>query len=124
MKLLLKTAQNNGLQGGLTNLSVRKTRIQVFSIQTYLFPVNCAAQLSGHQNVKSLGSYKSTSIQHQRMSFTLSRLANVRQPSASSSFLTSFVDIHQKEPSKSVATKSDHLGIFNGAKFENSSLKS
>ena len=38
----------------------------------------CAAQLSDYQNVKSLDSYKSTSFQLQRrMSFTLSRLANV-----------------------------------------------
>ena len=57
-------------------------------------PVNCVAQLSGHQNVKSNDSYKSASIQHQqRMSFTLSRMANVRQTSASSSFLTSSLKI-------------------------------
>ena len=39
---------------------------------------DCAAQLSDYQKMKSLDSYKSVSIQLQRrMSFTLSRLANV-----------------------------------------------
>ena len=45
------------------------------------------------------------------------------QTSASSSFLISFVNIHQKVPSQNVHAKSDQLGMFYGAKFENYYLK-
>ena len=35
-----------------------------------------------------------------------------------------FVDVRQKEPSRSVVVKSDQSGIFHGTKFENSFFKS
>ena len=57
------------------------------------------------------------------MSFTRSPSANVRATRASSSSFTSFVDIHQKKQSQSLAVKSDNLDIFHGAKFENCSFR-
>ena len=52
------------------------------------------------------------------------RSANVRATSTSSCSLSSFADSHQKEPSQSVASKSNKLSIFHGAKFEKCSFKS
>ena len=53
------------------------------------------------------------------MSFAQSRSANVWATSASLSFCTNFVDIYQKDLNQNLAVKSDKLGIFHGAKFEN-----
>ena len=74
-------------------------------------PTNFVAKLSRHQNVRSLGSYKSASIQHQRrMAFTLSRLSNVRQTSGSSTFLTPFVWIFiRKNQVKVLLQKNEQL---------------
>ena len=63
-KLLTKAAQNAGLSGRVTNHSVRKTCIS--RLLDSDVPENYVAQLSGHRNLKSLYSYKSASIQHQR----------------------------------------------------------
>ena len=95
-KLCSKAAQNDGLQGRLANPSVCKTCIlRLFDSDVTM---NYVAQLSGYWNVKSLHSYKSASIQHQRrMLFTMNCSANVRAISASLSSLPSVVDIHQKE---------------------------
>ena len=73
-KLLTKAAQNAGLPGRVTNHSVRKTCIS--RLLDSDVPENYVAQPSGHRNLKSLDSYKSASIQHQRrMSLALSRSA-------------------------------------------------
>ena len=64
-QLLLKAAKKAGLQAcgrKRSNHSVRKTGI----------PENIVTQLSGHQNLQSLSSYKTASLAHQRqMSDTL-----------------------------------------------------
>ena len=68
--LLKKAAERAGLQGNITNHSVRKTCIS--RLMDAEVPVNYVAQLSGHRNLKSLDSYKSASVDHQRkMSFVL-----------------------------------------------------
>ena len=87
-KLLTKAAQNAGLPGRVTNHSVRKTDISRLLVSDV--PENYVAQLSGNRNLKSLDSYKSASIQHQRrMSLALSR----SQPQASSKQLA----IHRQQ---------------------------
>lgn len=64
-------AQTAGLQGNITNHSVRKTCIS--RLMDAEVPVNYVAQLSGHKNLKSLDSYKAASVEHQRkMSLILS----------------------------------------------------
>ena len=121
-KLLSEAAENDGLQGILANPSIRETWIS--RLLNLYVPGNYVAHLNDDPNLKILDSYKSPSVQHQRrMSFTPSPSANVRATRASSSSFTSFVDIHQKEKSQSLAVKSDKLGIFHGAKFENCSFK-
>ena len=40
VKLILKTAQNNGLKRRLTSYSVRKMYIKGLSIQTYLYSIS------------------------------------------------------------------------------------
>ncbi|KAL9953741.1 hypothetical protein ACROYT_G041203 [Oculina patagonica] len=69
----LKTAaKRTGLQGNVTNHAVRKTSIG--RLLDADVPPNYVAQLSGHKNLKSLDSYKSASLTHQRkMSLVLSR---------------------------------------------------
>ena len=47
---------------------------------------------------------------------------NVRATNASSSSFTSLVDIHQKEPSQSLAEATGKLGISYAAKFKNYSF--
>jgi len=53
--LLKKAAERAGLQGNITNHSVRKTCIS--RLMDAEVPVNYVAQLSGHRNLKSLDSY-------------------------------------------------------------------
>ena len=121
-KLSSKAAENNGLQGRLASHSVRETWISRFL--NLDVPGSHVSQLNGCQSLKILDSYKSPSVQYQRrMSFKLSLSANVRATSDSSSSFMSLVDIHQKDPSQSLAVKSDKLSIFHGAKFENCSFK-
>ena len=71
-KFLSTAAKNAGLQGRLTNHSVRKTCIS--RLLDSDVSDNFVAQLSGHRSLKSLDAYKSASYEHQRrMSLALSR---------------------------------------------------
>ena len=70
-KFLKMAAKRKGLQGNVTNHAVRKTSIG--RLLDADVPSNYVAQLSGHKNLKSLDSYKSASLNHQRkMSLVLS----------------------------------------------------
>ena len=76
-KFLKIAAKRTGLQGNVTNHAVRKTSIG--RLLDADFPSNYVAQLSGHKNLKSLDSYKSASLDHQRkMSLVLSRSEHVQ----------------------------------------------
>ena len=71
-KFLSTAAKNAGLQGRVTNHSVRKTCIS--RLLDADVSENFVAQLSGHRSLKSLDAYKSASYDHQRrMSLALSR---------------------------------------------------
>ena len=71
-KFLSTAAKNAGLQGRVTNHSVRKTCIS--RLLDADVPDKFVAQLSGHRSLKSLDAYKSASYEHQRrMSLALSR---------------------------------------------------
>ena len=71
-KLMTTAAQAAGLQGNITNHSVRKTCIS--RLMDAEVPVSYIAQLGGHRKLKSLNSYKAASVEHQRkMSLILSR---------------------------------------------------
>ena len=71
-KFLVNAAKNADIQGNITNHSVRKTCIS--RLMEANVPTNYVAQLSGHRNLKSLDSYKTASIVHQRkMSCILGR---------------------------------------------------
>ena len=71
-KFLSKAAKNAGIEGSITNHSVRKTCIS--RLMDADIPSNYVAQLSGHKHLKSLDSYKTSSRIHQRkMSNVLSR---------------------------------------------------
>ena len=81
-KFLSTAAKNAGLQGRVTNHSVRKTCIS--RLLDADVRDNYVAQLSGHRSLKSLDAYKSASFEHQRrMSCALSR-SNSNQATASS----------------------------------------
>ena len=76
-KFLKMAAKRTGLQGNVTNHAVRKTSIG--RLLDADVPANYVAQLSGHKNLKSLDSYKSASLLHQRkMSLVLSRSEHVK----------------------------------------------
>jgi hypothetical protein len=71
-KFLVNAAKNAEIHGNITNHSVRKTCIS--RLMEANVPTNYVAQLSGHRNLKSLDSYKTASVVHQRqMSRILSR---------------------------------------------------
>ena len=81
-KFLSTAAKNAGLQGRVTNHSVRKTCIS-HPLDTGV-PNNFVVQLSGHRSLKSLDDYKSASYEHQRrMSLALSRSSSNRPASIS-----------------------------------------
>ena len=63
-KFLKMAAKRMGLQGNVTNHTVRKTSIG--RLLDADVPANYVAQLSGHKNLKSLDSYKSASLLRQR----------------------------------------------------------
>ena len=63
-KFLSATAKNAGLQGRVTNHSVRK--ICISRLLDADVPNNFVAQLSAHRSLKSLDDYKSASYEHQR----------------------------------------------------------
>ena len=71
-KFLSNAAKNAGIEGNITNHSVRKTCVS--RLMDAVIPSNYVAQLSGHKNLKSLDSYKAASQVHQRkLSHALSR---------------------------------------------------
>ena len=117
-KLLTKAAQNAGLPGRVTNHSVRKTCIS--RLLDSDVPGNYVAQLSGHRNLKSLNSYKSASIQHQRrMSLALSRSSTTTselQAVGNTQATTTM------ESTSMATTKEAGLAIFQGANFQNCSF--
>ena len=81
-QFLSTAAKNAGLQGRVTNHSVRKTCIS--HLLDADVPNNFVAQLSGHRSLKSLDDYKSASYEHQRrMSLALSRSSSNRPASIS-----------------------------------------
>ena len=84
-KLMTTGAQAAGLQGNITNHSVRKKCIS--RLMDAEVPVNYVAQLRGHRNLRSLDSYKAASFEHQRkMSLILSHSGEQStQPSTVSS---------------------------------------
>ena len=116
-KLLTKAAQNAGFPGRVTNHSVRKTCIS--RLLDSDVPENYVAQLSGHRNLKSLDSYKSASIQHQRrMSLALSRSTTTSELQAvGNTQATTTV-----ESTSMTTTKETGSAIFQGANFQNCSL--
>lgn len=116
-KLLTKAAQNAGLPGRVTNHSVRKTCIS--RLLDSDVPENYVAQLSGHRNLKSLDSYKSASIQHQRrMSLSLSRSTTTSEFQAAGNAKTTT----QVESSSVTATKEAQSAVFQGTNFQNCSF--
>ena len=81
-KMKSTAAKDAGLQGRVTNNSVRKTCIS--RLLDAEVPNNFVAQLSGHRSLKSLDDYKSASYEHQRrMSLALSRSSSNRPASIS-----------------------------------------
>ena len=76
-KFLKMAAKRTGLQGNVTNHAVRKTSIGCLLDADV--PSNYVAQLSGQKNLKSLDSYTSASLNHQRkISLVLSRSEHVQ----------------------------------------------
>lgn len=76
-KFLKMAEKRTGFQGNVTNHAVRKTSIGCLLDADV--PSNYVAQLSGHKKLKSLDSYKSASLNHQRkMSLVLSRSEHVQ----------------------------------------------
>ena len=117
-KLLTKAAQNAGLPGRVTNHSVQKTCIS--RLLDSDVPENYVAQLSGHRNLKSLDSYKSASIQHQRrMSLALSRSATTTSELQAVGNTQATITV---ESTSMTTTKEAGSGIFQGANFQNCSL--
>lgn len=121
--LLKKAAERAGLQGNITNHSVRKTCIS--RLMDAEVPVNYVAQLSGHRNLKSLDSYKSASVDHQRkMSFVLSRAnqqyvqSSDTRSSCSAATTSTLVQVNRssaKNPVESLHSDPLMPGIFSGA---------
>ena len=104
-KLLSTATKNVGLPGKVTNHSVRKTCI--WRLLELDVPKNY------HRNLKSLDSYKTASIQHQRwMSLTLSRssAATGTQPTGNHAVRSN--DVLREAES----------AIFSSAKFNNCSF--
>ena len=103
-KMLKTAAARAGLQGNVTNHSVRKTSIS--RLMDADIPVNYVAQLSGHKNLKSLDSYKSASVSHQRkMSLVLSRTSQ-QQSTRSSTMPTSTATVSTTESANTAALQS------------------
>ena len=116
VKLLTKAAQNAGLPGRVTNHSVAKTCIS--RLLDSDVPESYMAQLSGHRNLKSLDSYKSASIQHQR------RMSLALSCSATTSELQAVGNTQATTTVESMAiTKEARSAIFQGANFQNCSFK-
>jgi integrase len=63
-KFLSKAAKNAGIEGNITNHSVRKTCTS--RLMDAVIPANFVAQLRGHRNLKNLDSYKTASLIHQQ----------------------------------------------------------
>jgi pyridoxal/pyridoxine/pyridoxamine kinase len=63
-KFLSKAAKNAGIEGNITNHSVRKTCTS--RLMDAVIPANFVAQLRGHRNLKNLDSYKTASRIHQQ----------------------------------------------------------
>ena len=60
---MMKVVKNKGSFRDLTNGLVQETCI--CRLMDAEVPANCMAQLSGHNNLKSLDSYKTASSEHQ-----------------------------------------------------------
>ena len=112
-KFLSTAARNAGLHGRLTNHSVRKTCIS--RLLESDVPENYVAQLSGHNNLKSLDSYKTASIQHQRrMSLALSRSASATTTEAAD---TTWLQPPSQVVSSGAVTKDIESAVFQNCSF-------
>ena len=101
-KLMKTAAQAAGLQGNITNHSVRKTCIS--RLMDAEVPVNYVAQLSGHRNLKA------ASVEHQqKMSLILSRSGEhcTQSSTVSSLHESSTFPVNPKDVNKP--------GVFSGA---------
>ena len=112
-KLLTKAAQNAGLPG-------RKKDLHFTSVG-FRCSENYVAQLSGHRNLKSLDSYKSASIQHQRrMSLALSRSTTTGELQAVGRNTQTATEVESTV--SMTTTKEARSAIFQGANFQNCSF--
>ena len=118
-RMLKIAASRAGLHGNVTNHSVRKTSIS--RLMDADVPVNYVAQLSGHKNLKSLDSYKTASISHQRkMSLVLSRTSQQQSMRSSSTSTVSTTEENKAlsltaQPVVPSTSQPLPLGIFSGA---------
>ena len=121
-KFLKMAAKRTGLQGNVTNHAVRKTSIG--RLLDADVPANYVAQLSGHKNLKSLDSYKSASLLHQRkMSLVLSRskhMEHTTSTTTSNELAVSTASASTTKPNSSVYPPdtpgaASAKGLFSGA---------
>ena len=112
-------AKNAGLQGRVTNHSVRKTCISRLLDEDV--PDNFVAQLSGHRSLKSLNAYKSASHERQRrMSLALSRSGSNQLASISTHTETTTRPITSVTSVESATFNPVQMGsgFFSGATIE------
>jgi hypothetical protein len=92
-KFLSKAAKSAGIEGNITNHSIRKTCVS--RLMDADIPTNYVDQLSGHKNLNSIDSYKTASRDHQRkMSNVLSRSSTSHRPNNSDSVLQTTPNSH------------------------------
>ena len=118
-KFLPTAAKNAGLQGRVTNHSVRKTCISRLLDEDV--PDNFVAQLSGHRSLKSLNAYKSASHERQRrMSLALSRSGSNQLASISTHTETTTRPITSVTSVESATFNPVQMGsgFFSGATIE------
>lgn len=106
-------ARGAGLQGNITNHSVRKTSIS--RLMDAEVPANYVAQLSGHKNLKSLDSYKVASIEHRRkMSYILSRSGEQSVQSSTTSSLVHESSSHPVNLTQAAVNPNEPFTVFSG----------
>ena len=117
---MTKAAKNAGLPGNVSNRSVQKTCIS--RLMDAEVPVNYVAQLSGHKNLKSLDSYKTTCDDHQRkMSLPLSSgtkspiSSNVATATVNQAVKTSQLPFKPREDKHASSGEDPFTGFFAGS---------
>ena len=114
-KFIKIAAQTAGLQGNITNHSVRKTCIS--HLMDAEVSGNYVTLLSDHKNLKSLDSYKAASVEHQqKMSLILSCSCEQSTSSSSVSHLVQESSIMSVNPPKGVNPNKlfKPAGVFTG----------